>query len=125
MSQVKWTSIKSIIIYTIDSFFTFSVINTVVIVTWRHTFALFDVILQNEEPVISDTTWAVSGLIACTCMFIGEPYFAEVVTHTHTHTHTHTQLVDAPTQAHVQSCTVEVQLLSRADSLTQASILPR
>ena len=35
------------------------------------------------------------------------------------------QLVNAPTQMHVQSCTVEVQLHSRADSLTQASILPR
>ena len=35
------------------------------------------------------------------------------------------QLVNAPTQMHVQLCTVEVQLHSRADSLTQASILPR
>ena len=31
----------------------------------------------------------------------------------------------APTQMHVQSCTVEVQLHSPADSLTQASIRPR
>ena len=35
------------------------------------------------------------------------------------------QLVNALTQMHVQSSTVEVQIHSRADSLTQASILPR
>ena len=35
------------------------------------------------------------------------------------------QLVNATTQMHVQSCTVEFQLHSRADSLTQASIPPR
>ena len=35
------------------------------------------------------------------------------------------QLVNALTQVHVQSCSLEVQLHSRADSLTQASILPR
>ena len=35
------------------------------------------------------------------------------------------QLLNAPTQMHAQSCTVEIQLHSRADSLTRASILPR
>ena len=35
------------------------------------------------------------------------------------------QLVNAPTQVHVQSCNLEVQLHSRADNLIQASILPR
>ena len=35
------------------------------------------------------------------------------------------QLVNAPTQVHVQSCSLEFHLHSQADSLTQASILTR
>ena len=91
-------------------------------------------------------TWTVDVCMYSTSRHLADmglltsPHLTPTPTHLHTDPQAHppcaaspaanlsawrAPLVNAPTQMHVQSCTVEVQLYSRADSLTQASILPR
>ena len=64
--------------YVADSMFTFFVINTLSLTTWRSTLGLYWVILAFDNPVIADVVSSAIGVGGCTLLFAMETYIARV-----------------------------------------------
>lgn len=75
--QVKWRKANSVAKYTADSLFSYYVIMTLTIMTWRSTLALYDIILAFDDPVTADIVSTVIGFLLCTLVFVAEEGLAK------------------------------------------------
>jgi Fuseless len=76
--QLSFESVSSFAKYVADSMFTYFVINTLSMITWRSTLGLYWVILAFDNPVIADVVSSAIGIGGCTLLFAMETCIAKV-----------------------------------------------